>query len=194
METTLRELLQRAGNWSDEIAGARARLQLGLLFEFKNRPAAWMSAEYEELLPAELRSTAFGEEEQADVVAEVCRLVPLAPTEPARTALLSSLTHALPWVALGPALGLLLHDVDLIGYKESRYQLLAAVNAMLMYVWLPVDDPRRPRLIVLRDVIRTTPPDECLRRLASSPDEHLARVSRSIQEKLAALQRLTDIS
>jgi hypothetical protein len=184
MDDLLKAILQTAGEWDDREAARHATLQLWMLLEMHNLPASYMQEEYETVLPLDVRQLPFNDEEQSDLVAGICELVALAPNPSGRLSWLSVLSAALPWVALEPALRLLVDRPGLVWRDDDLRQLLVALDHMLGYVWMKEDDPRLPHLRKLSEIIDRLQPIPLVSELAAGDNPEVADVAASVRKKL----------
>ncbi len=105
----LSDLLRCVGNPSDYEGQQEAILQLGMLLEMRVRPVNMSDPHfYERLVSARLRAIPLTDDDQEEIVSELCRLILSPESARTRISLLSALASASPSIVIAPILDLFL--------------------------------------------------------------------------------------
>lgn len=182
MVPTLTELMIKAGTWADEQIQQQAALELMLFLESKNRPIHSDDTFYSDVLPEHLRSLPLTDHEQAEVLAELQRLIVAAPTESARVALLSALSASAPWLAITEVLQILEVARSQFAHGEVR-QVLVALDNMLDVFTLPDAHPSYRQVDTVRRALQERSPVPVLDDMARTADPEIAAFARTLRER-----------
>lgn len=186
MQASLKELLTKVGDESDERAQQDAALQLMLLLESKTRPVPTTEPHYYDAgVPEPLQSLTLSEDEQAAAVSELHRLVLAASSERSRVALLSALSAVAPWLGLDPILELLVEQREHFSDRELR-QLLMAVNTMLDLLTVPPTHQYHAHVERVRTLLRDHRVSSVLDQLAATSNPMVRELASSLRDRVTS--------
>jgi hypothetical protein len=187
MHERLTELLSRATDPSEANGQQRAVLELVLLLELKNYPAARDDPMYQHELSEELRGMPLTDTDQCELAEVLAEAVLGASDERVRVGLLSALQRLPSRHGLAVALSLLRGRGSSTWSDEEVWQTLVAIERMLDILFEPPTHPQWADVPELARQMRDDDPRPMLDRLIAARGDRVADVAAHVRAELDEL-------
>lgn len=180
----LSHLLQSVADSSDRAGQQKAILQLAMFLEMRNRPVHMSDPHfYEKIVPAALRSVSLTDDDQREIISELCRLILAPDSAPNRIALFFPLCSTASWLVITPLLDLFLQHRPNFDEEETR-QILVALRDALDIVFVPYEHPLHPHVRQVVRAVRERDIGAALAEVIRTGNWRTAQMARTVQDQM----------